>query len=60
MHALILYIVFPGNCKEAKEFYAEVFQKLSDQWKVLFPFHDNFGMHKEKYDIQWMFVTHKD
>ena len=126
MKSLIPYLVFPGTCKQAMEFYAdvlngtitfmkpfsespipvpnafkdrifnselkadnihikasddlpdnevkhgtnislflvfskkydkkEVFDRLSLDGKILFPIEDNFGMLKDKYGIQWMFV----
>ncbi len=47
-----LYAVFPD--KTSKE---AAFNKLSEGGKVLFPLDDNFGMLKDKYSIQWMFVS---
>ena len=40
--------------RELKE---EVFANLSEGGKVMFPLDDNFGMLKDKYGIQWMFVN---
>lgn len=127
MKSIIPYIVFPGNCREAMEFYAQVldgeilfmktfedspvptstgfgdrifnselkigdiqikasddlpnhkvtqgtnislhvvfsneetkkraFEELSKGGKILFPIEENFGMLKDKYGIQWMFVN---
>lgn len=47
-----LYAVFLD--KESKE---DAFSKLSEDGKVLFPIDDNFGMLKDKYNVQWMFVN---
>jgi len=49
-----LYVVFPNE-----EMKTDVFNKLSEGGKVLFPITDNFGMLKDKFDIQWM-VVHND
>lgn len=124
---LIPYLVFPGSCKEAMEYYANIlggeitmmmkfsespmnvdpevgdrifnaelragdlrlkasddlpghetkagtnislfvsfsheksklsaFEMLAEGGKILFPIDENFGMLKDKYDIQWMFVS---
>lgn len=37
-----------------------VFNKLSQGGKVLFPLDDNFGMLKDKFGIQWMIVSDKN
>ena len=46
-----LFTVFP-NATAKKE----AFQKLAQGGKVLFPLEENFGMLKDKYGVQWMFV----
>lgn len=40
----------------SKQTQEEVFRKLSEGGKVLFPLEDNFGMLKDKYGVQWMLV----
>jgi len=35
----------------------EIFNRLAQDGKVLFPIEDNFGMLKDKYGIQWMLVN---
>ena len=40
-----------------KTFREEVFKKLSESGKILFPLKKDFGMVKDKFDIQWMLVT---
>ena len=40
-----------------KAFREEVFKKLSASGKILFPLEKDFGMVKDKFDIQWMLVT---
>jgi len=40
-----------------KAFREEVFKKLSESGKILFPLEKDFGMVKDKFDIQWMLVT---
>ncbi len=47
-----LFVVFSD--KESK---LVAFEKLSEGGKILFPLDDNFGMLKDKYDVQWMFVN---
>ena len=47
-----LYVVFPN--KESK---TATFEKLSEDGKILFPLDENFGMLKDKFDVQWMFVS---
>lgn len=39
-----------------KNVQTEVFNKLSEGGKVLFPIENSFGMLKDKYNIQWMIV----
>ncbi len=46
-----LYAVFPDSSSKEK-----AFTNLSEGGKVLFPLDDHFGMLKDKYGIQWMFV----
>ncbi len=50
-----LFVSFSEN-KEKEN----VFIKLSQGGKVLFPLDDNFGMLKDKFGIQWMIVSDKD
>jgi len=41
------------------KFKKEAFQELSKEGTVLFPLDENFGMLKDIYGIQWMFVNEK-
>ncbi len=50
--SISLYAVFQD--KKSKE---AAFNKLADEGKILFPLNENFGMLKDKYDVQWMFVN---
>ena len=50
-----LYIVF--DSKQEKK---EAFKNLSKDGKILFPIDDNFGMLKDKYGVQWMFVDESE
>ncbi len=49
-----LYVTFPD--KQTK---VNVFKRLSEGGKVLFPLDDNFGMLKDKYNVQWMVVDER-
>ncbi len=40
-------------------FKKEVFQELPKEGVVLFPLDENFGMLKDTYEMQWMFVNEK-
>lgn len=47
-----LFTVFSDNEKKLR-----IFEDLAKDGKILFPIDDNFGMLKDKFNIQWMFVT---
>ena len=47
-----LYAIFSDE-----EVKLAAFNNLAKDGKVLFPIKDNFGMLKDKYGIQWMFVN---
>ena len=46
-----LYTVFPDSTSKR-----EAFKRLAVGGKILFPLDENFGMLKDKYGVQWMFV----
>lgn len=46
-----LFVVFPDA--DSKQV---VFDALSEKGKILFPLDDNFGMLKDQFGVQWMFV----
>ncbi|NAS14149.1 VOC family protein [Poritiphilus flavus] len=49
-----LFVSFADKAKKE-----EIFAALSENGKVLFPLTEDFGMLKDPYGIQWMFVSDK-
>lgn len=49
-----LFVSFSDNQRKK-----EVFNKLSEGGQVLFPLDENFGMAKDRFGMQWMFVSEK-
>jgi len=47
-----LFTVFPDAASKK-----EAFERLAVGGKILFPLDENFGMLKDKYNVQWMFVV---